>query len=173
MSKLGRILVVLVFAMSCFFLAFSFMLFLSRVHWNDKLSQMEADLQSQRSKNSRIQSEIRRMEIDRSSGKASRNSALTLLEVGMAMGESEVTKIRDELTTLQNQKQEKGREVTGTLTKLQSEREKVQAARMEVDATQSARDELFQEVLDLKNQILELEAVRQRLNVSEARLRTY
>lgn len=173
MSKLGRILVVLVFAMSCFFLAFSFMLFLSRVQWQDKLTEAEANLRAQRTENTRIQSEIRRMEIDRASGSASRSNALTLLEVGMALSETEVEKIRTDLANLQNQKQEKGREVTGTLSKLQAEREKVQAAREQVEATQESRDELYKEVLDLKNQILELEAVRQRLNVSEARLRSY
>lgn len=173
MSKFGRVLVVLVFAMSCFFLAFSFMLFISRVRWNDKLTQAQADLREQRTENTRIRDEIRRLEINRSSGNATRSNALTLLEVGMATSEEEVNKIRKNLDDLQNQKQEKGREVTGTLDRLQQERAKVQKARKDVDAVQGTRDELLEEVLDLKNQILELEAVRQRLNASESRLRTY
>ena len=173
MSKFGRVLVVLVFAMSCFFLAFSFMLFISRVRWNDKLTQAQADLREQRTENTRIRDEIRRLEINRSSGNATRSNALTLLEVGMATSEEEVNKIRKNLDDLQNQKQEKGREVTGTLDRLQQERAKVQKARKDVEAVQGTRDELLEEVLDLKNQILELEAVRQRLNASESRLRTY
>ena len=173
MSKLGRILVVVVFAMSCFFLAFAFMVFNTRVNWNDKAAEAEADLRAQRSTNTEIQSDIRRMEIDRAVGNATRTSALTLLEATLATSETEVSEMRQELTRLQSEKQEKGRQVTGTLATLQSERAKVDAARDAVEAAQAQRDKLYEDVLKLKNEILELEGIRQRLNSSESRLLSY
>ncbi len=173
MSKLGRILVVVVFAMSCFFLAFAFMVFNTRVNWNAKAAEAEADLRAQRTVNTEIQSDIRRMEIDRAVGDATRTSALTLLEATLATSETEVAEMRQELNRLQAEKQEKGRQVTGTLATLQSEREKVNAARNAVEAAQAERDKLYEDVLKLKNEILELEAIRQRLNPSESRLLSY
>ena len=81
--------------------------------------------------------------------------------------------MRQELTRLQSEKQEKGRQVTGTLATLQSERAKVDAARDAVEAAQAQRDKLYEDVLKLKNEILELEGIRQRLNSSESRLLSY
>lgn len=173
MGKLGRILVVLVFAMSCFFLAFSFIAFNSRIAWKEKVAEVESKLTQQRNKNREIEAEVRRMEIDRASGRATRANALALLEATIATSELEIAATQQRLAELQTQKQSKGREVTGSIDELQQERQRVDAARTEVATIRTKRDKLFEEVLDLKNQILELEGVRQRLNPSEARMLSY
>ena len=172
-SKLGRILVVFVFVMSSFFLAFAFMVFMSRTDWNAKVAQAQSDLQSQQGVNREIRDQIRRLEIDRTSGKAASSNALALLEANVATSEMEIAKTRQTLTSLQQAKQEKGNEVTGTLATLQAERVRVDEARSSVNTVQAQRDRLYTEVLQLKNQILELEAVRQRLNATEERMMTY
>lgn len=170
MNTLGKILVMLVFVMSIFFMAFSFMVFMTQTNWKNKAAEAAADLSDARSNNARLQTEITQLQTQRKAENAARTSAIALLEANLADSETQIESMRQQLTELRAKEQQQGAQVTGSLATLQAERQKVESLREIVKAAQADRDEMFADVVDLKNQVLELEATRQRLAASEAAL---
>ena len=170
MNMLGKILVVLIFIMSIFFLAFSFMVFSTQTSWKDKEAQAQSDLSNARSSNSQLEAEIAKLKKQRAAANAARTSAIALLEANLSQSRQRLNAMQEELTALRAQQSQQGAQVTGSLATLQAERQKVDSLRDAVKAAQGERDKMFAEVVDLKNQVLELEAVRQRLTASETAL---
>lgn len=170
MNMLGKILVVLIFIMSVFFMAFSFMVFMTQTNWKENTATEKKKLDSATSANRTLQQEIATLKTGRASENAARTNAIALLEASLASSEQQKNDMQQELTALRAQQQQQGAQVTGSLATLQAEREKVDALRETVKAAQAERDKMFAEVVDLKNEVLELESVRQRLSSSETAL---
>lgn len=170
MNMLGKILVMLVFIMSIFFMAFSFMVFMTQTSWKDKAEAETQKLRTQQGANAELENQIKQLEVQRAAANASRTNAIALLEASLATSEGEVANIRKDLSVLKSERQLQGKQVTGSLATLKAERAKVDALRDTVKVAQGERDKIFAEVVDLKNKVFELEAIRQRLTASETSL---
>ena len=170
MNMLGKILVVLIFIMSIFFMAFSFMVFMTQTNWKEKTSKAEDDLRTARQANSSLQAEITTLKTRRASDNAARTSAIALLEANLASSVEEQNKMSNDLAALRAQQQQQGAQVTGSIATLQAERDKVDVLRETVKSAHAERDKMFDEVVRLKNRVLELESTRKRLSASQTDL---
>ena len=170
MNMLGKILVVAIFIMSVFFLAFSFMVFSTQTSWEQKATEAKTERDRARTENNQLQTQIADIKKQRAAANAARTSAIALLEANLSQSEQQLNAMRQELQALRTQQSQQGAQVTGSLATLQAERQKVDSLREAVKAAQRERDNMFAEVVDLKNQVLELEATRKRLSASETAL---
>lgn len=170
MNMLGKILVVLIFIMSIFFMAFSFMVFMTQTSWKTKYNTASSEAQSARSSNNQLEAQIAALKTQRAAENAARTNAIALLEANLSSSEQAVSDMQQDLTRLRTQEQQQGTQVTASVETLQSERKKVDALQQIVKAAQADRDKMFADVVDLKNSVLELEAVKQRLTASESAL---
>lgn len=167
MNTLGKILIVLIFVMSIFFMAFSFMVFMTHDSWKDKASQADRDLQQARNQNSQLEASIAEAKTQRQAENAARTTAIALLEARLQTDSQQLAETQGQLRTLQAKQSAMGEQVTGSLAALQMERQKVEGLRENVKSAQAERDKIFGEVVNLKNQVLELESIRQRLAARE------
>lgn len=170
MNMLGKILVVLIFVMSIFFMSFSFMVFMTQTNWKDKASQADSQLRESQAAVAKRQAEIAALKTQRAAENAARTSAIALLEANLAASDQQLNEMQQQLVALRSQQQQQGAQVTGSLATLTAEREKVDSLRETVKAAQAERDQMFSEVVNLKNKVLELESIRQRLSASETAL---
>lgn len=170
MNMLGKILVVLIFIMSIFFMAFSFMVFMTQTDWKAKASTASSELQNARSANNQLKADVAKIKIQRAAENAARTNAIALLEANLSSSEQNLNEMRSQLTELLAQRAQQGAQVTGSLQTLQAERQKVDGLREALKAAHGERDKMFSDVVDLKNQVLELETIRQRLGANEKAL---
>jgi len=171
MNFLGKILVVLIFIMSICFMVFSFMVFMTQTSWKDMAEKRQSELRRVESENTTKQAEITRLMTLRASENAARTNAIALLEARLASSSQQMIEMNRQLAGLQAQQAQQGEQVTGSIQTLQTERQKVDTLRSTVKTAQSERDQMFSEVVDLKNKVLELEAIRQRLAQRDLNLR--
>lgn len=170
MNFLGKILVVLIFIMSIFFMSFSFMVFMTQTSWKEKADAAQTQLRDARNAASQQEAKIKSLQTLRASENAARTNAIALLEARLASSNQQMQDMNRQLVSLRDQQAAQGAQVTGSLETLNTEREKVEALRLAMKKSQSERDQMFNEVVDLKSQVLELEAVRQRLAAREGNL---
>ena len=170
MNLLGKILVLLIFIMSIFFMTFSFMVFMTQTNWKEKADAVQSDLRTAQATNNEHKATIASLKTLRASENAARTNAIALLEARLASSGQQLAKLNSELTDLRGQQAAQGAQVTGSLQTLQTERAKVETLRDAMKTAQSERDQMFAEVVDLKNKVLELETVRQRLSDRESAL---
>ena len=170
MNMLGKILVVLIFIMSIFFMAFSFMVFMTQTSWKQKYNTANGEAQQARSANSQLEAQITSVKTERAAENAARTNAIAVLEATLNSREQDVQQIRQDLVRLQQKEQEQSSQVNVSLETLDKEREKVDALQQIVKAAQAERDKMFDEVVRLKNDVLELQAVNQRLSQTETSL---
>ena len=170
MNTLGKILIVLIFVMSIFFMAFSFMVFMTHDDWKTKASDAENQLRTARNTNTELQGQIEAIQTQRASENAARKLAITVLEARARGAEQQLATERAELQNLRAAISETGELVAGSLNSLELERQKVETLRGTVKDAESERDRLFKSVIELKNRVLELESVRERLASRENEL---
>ena len=170
MNTLGKILVVLIFIMSIFFMSFSFMVFMTQTSWKQKYETANSDAQSARSANGQLEAQIAAMKTKRATENAARTNAIALLEANLSDREQAINGMDDELKRLRQTQQQQGSQVTGSLATLEAERKKVDSLQRIVKEAQADRDKMFDEVVRLKDAVLELEAIKQRLTASESSL---
>lgn len=171
MNFLGKILVVLIFIMSIFFMSFSFMVYMTQTSWQEKAETVQRELDNAKNLNREHLAKVNSLKTLRASENAARTNAIALLEARLASSSQQMVRMSQELTALQGQQAAQGAQVTGSLQTLQTEREKVETLRQAMKTAQSERDQMFNEVVDLKNKVLELESIRQRLSDRELALR--
>lgn len=170
MNFLGKILVVLIFIMSICFMVFSFMVYMTQTSWKELADQRQSELRRVEGENTTKQAEITRLMTLRASENAARTNAIALLEARLASSSQQMIDMNRDLASLRAQQDQQGEQVTGSIQTLQTERTKVETLRSTVKTAQAERDDMFAEVVDLKNKVLELEAVRQRLSQREVNL---
>ena len=170
MNTLGKILIVLIFVMSIFFMTFSFMVFMTHDNWKEKAADADRDLATARNENSQLEAQIADAKTQRAAENAARTSAVALLEARLQADRQQLQESQQRLSELQAQQALMGEQVTGSVAALKMEREKVDALRETVKSAQAERDKIFTEVVGLKNEVLELESIRQRLASRESDL---
>lgn len=170
MNMLGKILVVLIFIMSIFFMAFSFMVFSTQTSWKDKATQAKSERDNATTANNQLQAEVTRIKTERAAANAARTRAIALLEANLSQSGQQINVMQQELEVLRSKQAQQGAQVTGSLATLQAERQKVDSLREAVKMAQGERDKMFADVVNLKNSVLQLEAIRQRLSASETAL---
>ena len=170
MNTLGKLMVLLIFIMSIFFMTFSFMVFMTQTAWKAKADAANQSLQTQRSANTQLENQNKQLQLQRAAESAARTTAISALEASLSTSQGELSRAVKELNDLKAAQQLQEKQVTGSLTTLQQERSKVDSLRTTINATQAERDNMFAELIDLKNRVLELEANLQRAKLSEAQL---
>lgn len=163
MNTLGKILVVLIFIMSIFFMAFSFMVFMTHNSWKDKSDAAKSSLNTAQQNNRALEAEIATIKKKRMAENAARVNAIALLEGRLRTSSEQLTVKNQQVLALRSDQAQKGEQVTGSLEALEIERNKVETLRKSVNSAQAERDKMFDEVVKLKDQVLEYEAVRARL----------
>ena len=170
MNTLGKILVVLIFIMSIFFMAFSFVVFMTHENWKGKEDKARQDLSNAQSQNRQLETEIAKLQTQRAAENAFRTNAIALLEARLRTSSQSLDTMQQQLVMLQGERSQMGEQVNGSLKALDEERKKVDGLRQNVKAAQAERDKMFADVVALKNQVLELESTRQRLAAREESL---
>ncbi len=163
MNLLGKILVILIFIMSILFMSFSVTVYMTHQDWKTKASETGSQLQTARTQNDQLKSDIEAIRTTYASERAARTSVISLLETRSRASENELGLARQRLSVLESdQRQAQGR-VDATIKTLDDVKTNVDTLRDTVKRAQADRDKVFQDVVDLKGQVLSLEATRERL----------
>ena len=170
MNTLGKLMILLIFLMSILFMTFSFMVFMTQTAWNAKAKTAQSDLQTQQQKNRQLQTQMKELELQMAGAKAARTNAIATLETSLASSDADLNRTRKLLGDLQAEQQLQGKQVTGSLATLQTERKKVDSLRETLNTVVGERDKIFAELISLRNSVLELEATRDNLTAREADL---
>lgn len=170
MNFLGKILVVLIFIMSIFFMSFSFMVYMTQTSWKKKADDKQQQLSLAIDETTSVKAKVSSLQTLRASENAARTNAIALLEARLSSSNQQLNDMNQQLAGLRDQQAAQGAQVTGSLETLQTERQKVDTLRAAMKTSQSERDQMFAEVVDLKNNVLELESIRQRLSARELSL---
>lgn len=163
MNLLGKILVILIFIMSVLFMAFSVTVYMTHTDWKEKAGEAENQLREARQQNNQLKSEIESVQTKNASERAARTNVVALLEARARTSEDQLAMARQRLSNLEADARQAQARVDGTIATLNTLRQKVDGLRDTVKKAQEDRDNMFQEVVDLKGQVLALEATRERL----------
>jgi|GEM_PF-3955731 len=170
MNTLGKLMILLVFIMSIFFMTFAFMVFMTQASWMSKAKAETAKVNTLRTSNGQLETANKQLQLDLSAANAARTNAIATLEEDLTKAQRDYTKARGDLRVLQSEQQLQSSQVTGSLATLQAERTKVDALRTALTTTQGDYDKVFGENIDLRDQVIELEAALDRVNDREAAL---
>jgi hypothetical protein len=172
MNTLGKILVVLIFVMSIFFMAFSFMVYLTHTNWETKAQDAEKRVTDARRQNEQLNDQIAKLNVQRAAENAARKSQLALLETRNSSNQEQLVAQQRALGDLQASLREANDAIGGSTKQLEIESGKVAALRDSVKKAEADRDKMFVDVTELNDRVLQLEAINQRLDAREQDLLT-
>lgn len=170
MNTLGKLMILLVFIMSIFFMTFAFMVFMTQASWMSKAKAETTKVNTLTSSNRQLETANKQLQLDLSAANAARTNAIAVLEGQLSQAQRDYAKASGELRVLKSEQQLQSNQVSGSIVTLQAERTKSDALQTALTTTQGDYDKVFAVNIDLRDQVIELEAALDRVKGSEAEL---
>ena len=170
MNTLGKLMILFIFLMSILFMTFAFMVFMTQTHWKNEHDKLRTQLNTERSANSQLETEIKDLELKMAGANAARTNAIATLETSLTSSATDLSRTRKLLGDLQAEQQLQGKQVTGSLSALEAERQKTESLRKTLNSVVAERDKNFAELINARNTLLALQADRDNLESRETEL---
>jgi cell division protein FtsL len=163
MTLLGKIFTVLIFIMSCVFLAFSIMVYATHTNWRELAQAKEQELSQKQAKIRQLEDLQTELSKAIDMEKAARRIALAALETKLRARTTELERVQQELAKLTATEGTTAGALVTAQNELATMTSEVKQLRDNIRTAQQDVDDKYQQVVTLTDEINQLRMIRQEL----------